>query len=355
MTGRLDVDVSCAIGDLQLDVSFDEPVGFTALFGPSGAGKTSTLDVIAGLRRPSRGHVRFDGRTFVDTATGTWVPPERRRIGYVFQDARLFPNRTVRGNLDYGAPRDGRVRFDDVVDVLGLAALLPRAPATLSGGERQRVALGRALLADPLLLLMDEPLGAVDVARRIATLAWLEAVRDAFALPIVYVSHDLSSVLRFTDRAIGIDRGRIVGTGTPESVVGACGAAAVGGVDNTIRAEVRARDTEAGTVTAVAGTLSLTVLDRGEREGESVVAVVPAHEVMLSADPPGRVSTRNVQRGRVARIAAIGPRRLVTLDFGGTELAVEVVAPTLTDLGIAPGVELFALIKATAVRLIRTG
>src|SRR5580658_5956892 len=214
----LDVDVRKQRGAFSAQVTFRSATpGITALFGRSGCGKTTTIHMIAGLLRPDSGHIRIGGTVLFDAAQGIDVPAEERGVGYVFQDARLFPHLTVRSNLRYGARRArGRaqtLKFDDVVDLLGLASLLARRPAGLSGGERQRVAIGRALLAQPRLLLLDEPLAAIDVARRGELLPYLEDLRDQFSLPMVFVSHQFEEVLRLAGSVVVLDQGAVVGQG----------------------------------------------------------------------------------------------------------------------------------------------
>src|SRR5580658_4540222 len=214
----LDIDVAKQRGAFASRVSFTSATpGITALFGRSGAGKTTTVHMIAGLLRPDQGHIRIDGTVLFDSAQGIDVPAEERGIGYVFQDARLFPHLTVRDNLRYGARRaQGRaqsLKFEDVVELLGLASLLARRPAGLSGGERQRVAIGRALLAQPRLLLLDEPLAAIDVARRGELLPYLENLRDQFSLPMVFVSHQFEEVLRLAGSVVVLEQGTVVGHG----------------------------------------------------------------------------------------------------------------------------------------------
>jgi molybdate transport system ATP-binding protein len=203
------------IGEFTLDLSFETRARVVALFGPSGSGKSTLLDVIAGLTQPDHGRVAIDGRVLTDTATGIRVPVHRRRIGYVFQDARLFPHLSVARNLRYGrwfSPKAQRYGgFDETVDLLGIRPLLDRRPATLSGGEKQRVAIGRAILASPRLLLMDEPLASLDAARKAETLPYIERLRDELSIPIVYVSHSREEVERLTGEIIHIDRGRLAG------------------------------------------------------------------------------------------------------------------------------------------------
>jgi molybdate transport system ATP-binding protein len=200
-------------GDFTLDVAFETDARVVGLFGPSGSGKTTILNVIAGLVRPDAGRVVIDGRVLGDTVKGIFVPAHRRRIGYVFQDGLLFPHLSVRQNLAYGrwfTPKSQRFgTFDEIVGLLGLGPLLDRSPRTLSGGEKQRVAIGRALLASPRLLLMDEPLASLDEARKSETLPYIERLRDELSMPLVYVSHSLAEVERLSRHIVRLERGRI--------------------------------------------------------------------------------------------------------------------------------------------------
>jgi molybdate transport system ATP-binding protein len=203
-----DVDVSRQIGDVRISARFEAGDGITALFGPSGAGKTTILNMVAGLIRPDAGRIAVNGQTLFDSTQGIDLPPERRRLGYVFQDGRLFPHRRVRGNLLYGyhlAPLDARwMSLDDAAGFLGIGHLLDRWPRSLSGGEAQRVAIGRALLSGPRFLLMDEPLSSLDAARRDGIMTVIERIRSELGLPILYVSHDPAEIERLATTVIPV-------------------------------------------------------------------------------------------------------------------------------------------------------
>ena len=208
------------LGEFSINVSFTSDSGATALFGPSGAGKTSIINMIAGLLKPDRGRIVLDGETLFDEAARIEVPAWRRRIGYVFQEGRLFPHFTVRHNLDYGRWMGGHAAdppaFNRVVELLDIGHLLERRPGKLSGGERQRVAVGRALLMRPRLLLLDEPLASLDTARKRDILPYLERLRDEARVPIIYVSHNAAEVKRIASHVVRIDGGRVTATGTAE-------------------------------------------------------------------------------------------------------------------------------------------
>ena len=202
----IDIDVARRLGDRSIAARFAAGPGLTALFGPSGAGKTSILNMVAGLLRPDRGHIRIGDRTLFDGAID--LPPEARRVGYVFQDGRLFPHRRVRANLTYGhdivPPAHRWMTLDEAVQFLGIRHLLDRWPHSLSGGEAQRVAIGRALLAGPEILLMDEPLSSLDAARRGDIMVVVERIRDELKLPILYVSHDRAEIDRLATSVVEI-------------------------------------------------------------------------------------------------------------------------------------------------------
>jgi molybdate transport system ATP-binding protein len=216
----LQVDISKRLGEFVVEASFASEGRVTGLFGASGAGKTSLINMIAGLLRPDRGRISIDGETLDDTVASVRVPVHRRRIGYVFQDARLFPHLDVRQNLDYGRRMnrlaDDAAQRKRVTGLLDIGHLLDRRPGRLSGGERQRVALGRALLSRPRLLLLDEPLGSLDEERKVEILPYLVRLRDEAGIPMVYVSHDASEMRQLASQVVMLQRGRVTALGGAE-------------------------------------------------------------------------------------------------------------------------------------------
>ncbi len=220
----LDVDVTIRLGEFSLDAAFTSESRMTVLFGPSGSGKTTILNLIAGEYVPQRGHIRCRGITLTDTKARIFVPKHRRRLGYVYQDSQLFPHLTVDQNLKFGrwfsGKQVGELPFASVVETLGIGALLKRRPTRLSGGEKQRVALGRALLANPRLLLMDEPLASLDGPRKDEILRLIERIRDEFAVPMVYVTHALDETRRLAETVVRMKDGRVEAVGSVEQVLG---------------------------------------------------------------------------------------------------------------------------------------
>ena len=214
------LDLRLQQGAFTLDVELVLEARITALFGPSGAGKTTILDAIAGLRRPSAGSIVVGSRVIFDSARGLDLPPHRRHVGYVAQEVALFPHMSVRRNVLYGRRENQRLSLETVVAMLEIAPLLDRSVAQLSGGERQRVGLARALMSAPELLLLDEPLAAVDVERRRRILPYLERVRDELSLPIIYVTHDRSEVRQVAEHVVVLDHGRVASTGAPTVAFG---------------------------------------------------------------------------------------------------------------------------------------
>ena len=354
------IEVFCRLvrARFVLDVSFTAPGGCVALFGPSGSGKSTIVRLLAGLERPERGRIVVDGRTLVDTEAGIDVPVHRRRVGLVFQDGQLLPHLSVRQNLDYGrsfAPRDARaVPFDAVVDLLGIGHLLKARPATLSGGERQRVSIGRALLAAPRLLVMDEPLASLDTARKLEILPFIERLRDEWELPIVYVSHAVEEVARLASTVVRLAEGRVVAAGPPGDVIGASvrdpGDATFPTLSFIAARVVRKRPEFA--VSILEHPAGEIVLPGGAcREGETVRVAIAATNVALAIEEPRGLSVRTRLRGRVRLIEdGPGPSVHVTVELaGGDRIVASLTRLAVADLDLAEGRDVFALVKTVAI------
>jgi molybdate transport system ATP-binding protein len=353
----LSVAIAHRQGDFTLDVSFAAPGGVTALFGRSGAGKTTLVNAIGGLLRPARGRIALGSRVLLDTERGIVVPRHRRRIGTVFQEGRLFPHLSVRQNLTFGrwfAPRaEQGASFDAVVDLLGIAPLLGRRPAGLSGGEKQRVAIGRALLAKPRLLLMDEPLSALDDARKAEILPFVERLRDQAGVPIVYVSHSLAEVARLADTLVVLEAGRVTAAGPAAEILSRLDVVPLAGAHEAgavLDARVAGQDERFGltVLDTRAGPLRVPRLDLPI--GALLRVQVPARDVLLSLAAPVGTSALNVLPGVVAEIRALeGAGAEIRLDCEGAALLARITRLSLSEMGLAPGSRVFAVVKSVAL------
>jgi molybdate transport system ATP-binding protein len=353
----LALDIRHRLGTFMLDVQFETGSGLIALFGRSGAGKTSVVNTIAGLIRPDAGTVMLHGTVLVDTARGVFVPPHRRRIGYVFQEGRLFPHLTVRQNLLYGhwftPPAARSDDFERVLGLLGIESLLERQPGRLSGGEKQRVAIGRALLSNPRLLLMDEPLAALDEARKAEILPYIERLREQSRVPIVYVSHSIAEVTRLASTIVLLSEGKVAAVGPVSEVMHRLdlfpltGRAEAGAV---VEAIVERHDERFGLteLRSRAGSWRLPRLDA--EVGARLRLRVRARDVMLAKSAPTDVSALNVLPGIVADIrAGDGPIVDIRLDCNGEALLARLTRYSVERLGLAPGTPVHALIKSVAL------
>jgi len=347
---RLEVRIAARLGATRLDVDFAADAAVTALFGPSGAGKTSVLNAIAGLLTPSAGRIAAGPTVFFDAAHVN-LPPQQRHVGYVFQEGRLLPHLDVRTNLLYGRffrPAAERARdFDEVVALLDLAHLLARRPHRLSGGEKQRVAIGRALLASPRLLLMDEPLASLDAPRKSEILYYIERLRDETGVPIVYVSHSIEEVVRLADTVVRMEAGRVVETG---AVSGRLEGGAV------IETQVASHDLDWGLTRLRFAGGELYAADVDALVGERVRVRIRAQDVALALARPSGLSMLNILAASVRSVeSGAGASVDVRLDVAGAELVARVTRKSLVELGIAPGKRVFALIKSVAIDRLSVG
>jgi molybdate transport system ATP-binding protein len=351
----LEVRLRHDFGGFTLDAEFAAPQGITVLFGRSGSGKTSIVNAVAGLLRPEAGRIAMGDTVLTDTDARQWLPPHKRRIGYIFQEGRLFPHLNVRHNLRYGAwfaPKSApREDIGRVVEMLGIGPLLDRRPGALSGGEKQRVAIGRALLSAPRLILADEPLAALDEARKAEILPYFERLRDEVAIPILYVSHSASEVARLATTIVALEAGRVIAAGPAAEVLGdpavlPTGAREAGAVLN---ARV-VRHHEDGLSELEAGGIAL-FLPRLRRDVGSLLRVrIAAHDVILSRDRPEGLSALNILPGTVAEIrTGEGPGALVALDTTAGRMLARVTRRSVAALALEPGASVHAILKSVAV------
>jgi len=352
----LDVDIRHRQGDFELRARFRSEGRLTALFGPSGSGKTSLINAIGGLVRPDEGRIAVKERVLVDTQRGVFVPKHRRRIGYVFQEGRLFPHLNVRQNLLFGrwfTPRNKRsASFEGIVELLGIGHLLERWPSTLSGGEKQRVAIGRALLSDPQLLLMDEPLASLDEARKAEIYPYIERLRDHGHVPMVLVSHSVAEIARLATSIVVLSNGQVAASGPaseilmhtnlfPQSGPGEAGA--------LIETRVLSHDDAFGltVLQARAGTLTVPRLDFPV--GSSLKARLRARDIIISIKRPEGLSAMNILPGTIASIGEPdGSSVDVMIECGGDSIVARVTLKSVGRLGLTPGLPIYAIIKSLA-------
>jgi molybdate transport system ATP-binding protein len=345
-------------GEFDLNVDIRAPsTGVLALFGRSGSGKTTLVQVVAGLLKSEQSKIVIDESVLEDTQRHHFSSPEHRRIGYVFQDARLFPHLSVARNLQFGMRRSRATPpanlWDQVVALLGLQNLLDRRSQQLSGGERQRVALGRALLMQPRLLIMDEPLASIDAARRNEVLPYLERLRDEFAMPIIYVSHDFDEVLRLADHVVLLDQGRVVAQGDIGSMSlqpqlrQIVGSDAVGAVLN---GEVESVSSGGLAVVRV-GRARLSVNKPQVQTGTRVRVQLLARDLILAIEPPRGLSVRNVIEGRVVDVSRDDDETdLVRVDIGNAAVMARLTRAASVELKLSPGLPIWVLVKAVSMR-----
>jgi len=338
---------------LEVDVRLPAR-GVTAIFGPSGSGKTTLLRLIAGLERADDGYLAVAGEVWQDA--NSFLPTHARPLGFVFQDARLFPHLDVRRNLDYGLrripPASRRVALDGVIDLLGIGPLMDRKPDRLSGGERQRVAIARALGVSPRLLLMDEPLAALDQARKQEVLPYLERLHDTLEIPVLYVSHAIGEVARLADHMVVLDGGRVVAQGSTIDLMARANLplSRDDGEGALIEAGVACHD-ETYQLTDIVFPGGRLTLPRQAREvGQRVRVRVLARDVSLTLAAQTGTSIINILPARVTGITESGPSQsVVSLDLGGTTILARVTRKSVDALGLKPGLAVHAQIKGVAL------
>lgn len=351
----LEVDLCCKQGDFQLDVSFRAPAGVTVLFGRSGSGKSTVIKSVAGLLKPDRGRIVCKDRVIFDRDLALDVPPHKRRIGYVFQEGLLFPHLSVVKNLRFGqrfAPRGARIEgFDKVVSLLGLGTLLDRQPAQLSGGEKQRVSIGRALLSGPEILLADEPLSALDSARKTEVLPYFERMRDELNIPILYVSHAPEEVARLATTVVVLEEGRIKRVGRADAVLADADVTPVGvrGAGAFLRATIVSHH-EDGLTELNASGQRLFVPMVAAAVGAKVRIRVAAHDVAIARGRPEGLSTLNILPSVVRSVrAGQGPAVFLKLETPAGELLARITKRSAKTLELTKGSSCYAVIKSLSI------
>jgi molybdate transport system ATP-binding protein len=353
----IELDFRLPLAQFSLSVAARLSSDAVAVLGPSGAGKTSFLEALAGLRPGVEGRIAIDGEVLLDSPARVDLPPERRRMGYVPQDACLFPHLTARRNVRFGISGDERPGlFEEAIEILELAPLLDRYPATLSGGERQRVALARAIATRPRLLLLDEPLAAVDVELKERILPYLLRVRERLKIPCVYVTHNTGEAAAVAGEALLLRKGALVRQGPTAEILREMMASRVdpdARFDNVVAGELapgRAGDDKA---LLVAGAARLVVpFTQAGEPGPALFAVSP-EDILVSTDPPGHVSARNVLAGHVASLDASADGAWIGIEAAGLHWNVHLTRSAAEDLLLTPGTPVWLAIKALAFRRLR--
>ncbi len=375
-------DIRVTLGQFSLTAAGETGNGVTAVFGPSGSGKTTFLNCLAGVLNPNKGTIAVGGDTLFCSARNINIPPEKRRIGYVFQDATLFPHLTGMKNILYGydlLPNSRKViRPEQVISLLEIETVLKRRPDSMSGGERSRVAMARALLTSPRMLLLDEPLVSLDFKLKGRILPYIERINRTFDIPVLYVSHDISEVLYLADDTLVLQEGKLIGRGDPQSILGDTAVLSLAGashIENIFPARIVHCNSDTGLATVETENLQMTFWSKElpQRENAIVLLGLKAAEIVLSTTRPEAVSVRNVLPARVDRIQKTGGRAIVRVEVvkepdGGTKpddspkpgestkpgnkkLIAEITSPAAEELGLAPGKTVFLLVKARSIRL----
>jgi len=345
-------------GDFSLQVAGGFGPGITALFGPSGSGKTTLLNCLAGLFKPDDGEIVLNGVDLYRRGPKTFVPPEKRRIGLVFQDGALFPHMSVSGNIMYGRARtpeaDRRVDVDHVVELLGLRPLMDRSPESLSGGERQRVAIARALAMSPGLLLLDEPMASLDARLRGVVLSYLRRVHDDLGIPMIYVSHSISEVLALADDALVLSGGRVVASGRPSRVLLD---PALGGmfrddpVENLLDGTVIDPGVTGRSGRVQVGEIEIITPPTDRPAGAPVILALGAEEIILATEKPSGLSARNVIAGSITDLDPVMDGVYASVDIG-VPVLVALTQGAVDALSLERGQDAYLVFKTSSIKLL---
>ena len=354
----LSLDLQKSFSSFHLSVNADLPLGIAAVFGPSGSGKTTLLNCIAGLEQPDGGNIRLRGQTLFSKADDIDLAPEKRRVGYMFQQNLLFPHLSVEENIHFGyrlTPRPLRkVDPNHLVDLLELQPLIHRPIENLSGGEQQRVALARALAPSPNLLLLDEPLASLHVSIKGRILRYLKAIHRELAIPLLYVSHSISEVIALADLALVLDRGRQVALDKPLSLLGQSDAVpliARESVENIFDLTVSEHLPESGITLASLGDTTLALPQIEAAIGQTVSVSIKASDVILASEPPRSISARNILEARVERVDSAG-RSILVHAFMEQPWVAEITPDALANMSLQEGEKVFLVIKSSSISLL---
>ncbi len=351
------VAITHRLGNFALDASFEAKGPLTAIFGASGSGKSSVVNVIAGLVRPQTARIVIGDEVLTDTARGIATPAHRRRIGYVFQDARLFPHLSVRQNLSFGrwfAPVAQRYTdFDQIIGLLDIATLLERKPGQLSGGERQRVAIGRALLVSPRLLLMDEPLSSLDAARKAEIIPYIERLRDELRIPIIYVSHSVAEVARLASDIVVMANGRVIAAGPAQDIMQRLDLVPAEERDEggaILDMDFISYDSGFNMSLLRSAVGEIHVQGRAGDIGKTIRVRIRARDVMIATEQPKNISALNILRGQVSHLDGVsGASVNVGIDCTGTIVNARITRQSSAALKLKPGLPVHAVIKAVSI------
>jgi molybdate transport system ATP-binding protein len=352
----IEADVTHRLGSFTLDVRFAAEGRVIALFGHSGSGKTTLINIIAGLIRPDRGRVSINGTILTDTSRNIFLPPHRRKLGTVFQEGRLFPHLSVRQNLLYGAwftrSAQRQQSLSRVASLLGIEALLNRYPNRLSGGEKQRAAIGRALLASPALLLMDEPLASLDEPRKQEIIPYLEKLRDEARIPIIYVSHSVAEISRLADTLVILEGGKLRAAGPAIELMQRLDLILPEGTGEEgalIEAVVERHDDSYGLTSLISRAGTWRVPRISAEPGKTVRMQIRARDVMIARQRPEEMSALNVMPAVVQEIGAMaGPGVEIKLDCKGEALVARLTRYSAERLALRAGVPVFAIVKSVS-------
>jgi len=353
----LQVSIRHKMGDFTLKVDLAAQSGITALFGRSGCGKSTLINSLAGLNTPEHGVIRIDDMVLFDAERGVNLPPEQRGVGYVFQDSRLFPHMTVEKNLRYGMARATTVKslpeFGEIIKILELSGFLDRRPDSLSGGEKQRVAIGRALLTNPNLLLMDEPLASLDASHKSEILPFIERLRDEVGIPIVYVSHALDEVIRLADTIAVMSDGEIVTSGNVEDIMSRLDLRPMTGryEAGAVVATVVARHDDANDLSELSSPAGVFTVPRvSQNIGEKVRLRLRARDVSIATTKPTGTSVLNIFKGTIREIEEDGiPSQADVLVDVGVPIIARVTRRSIRELHLAPDKSVYVMVKAAAI------